>query len=79
MLLLWLAVASSMRPPQPLLTRMYHLPELGIEAASVLQKSLAQLQGVREVLVVAGEQIACLKVEISGFDEDSVENLVKGA
>jgi MFS family permease len=78
MLLLWLAVASSMRAPQALLTRMYHLPELGPEAASALQQSLAQLRGVREVLVVGNEQIACLKVEMSGFDEEAVENLVKG-
>ncbi len=78
MLLLWLVVASGMRAPQALLTRMYHLPELGAGAASALQSSLAQLRGVREVLVVGNEQIACLKVEMSGFDEESVENLVKG-
>jgi MFS family permease len=77
MLLLWLAVASSMRAPQALLTKMYHLPELGPGAASALQASLAQLRGVREVLVVGNEQIACLKVEMSGFDEESVEQLVK--
>jgi Fe2+ transport system protein B len=78
MLLLWLAVASSMRAPQALLTKMYHLPPIGNGAASALQSSLAQLRGVREVLVVGNEQIACLKVEMSGFDEESVENLVKG-
>ncbi len=77
MLLLWLAVASTMRAPQALMTKMYHLPELGEDAAGKLRQSLAQLRGVREVLVVANEQIACLKVEISGFDEESVENLVR--
>jgi hypothetical protein len=60
------------------MTKMYHLPELGEEESRALQKSLAQLRGVNEVLVVAGEQIACLKVEMSGFDEDTVEYLVKG-
>jgi MFS family permease len=79
MLLLWLVVASGMRAPQALMTKMYHLPELNEDAAGKLRQSLAQLRGVREVLVVANEQIACLKVEISGFDEDAVENLVKGA
>ena len=78
MLLLWLVVASSMQAPRPLMTKMYHLPELGDEAARALQQSLAQLRGVSEVLVVAGEQSALLKVEISGFDEDAVEYLVKG-
>ena len=79
MLLLWLAVASTMRPPRPLATRIYHLTEIGADAASVLQSTLAQLRGVSEVLVVANEQIALLKVEISGFDEEAVQNLVKGA
>jgi predicted MFS family arabinose efflux permease len=78
MLLLWLVVASSMRAPQALMTKMYHLPELSEDAAGKLRQSLAQLQGVNEVMVVAKEQIACIKVEISGFDETAVENLVKG-
>jgi len=79
MLLLWLVVASSMRPPQALLTKMYHLPEMDEDAAGKLRQSLAQLRGVKEVLVVAGEQIACLKVEMGGFDENAIENMVKGA
>jgi MFS family permease len=77
MLLLWLAVASGMRAPEPLMTRMYHLPEMDDAAASTLRLSLAQLRGVREVLVVASEQIACIKVEMGGFDEDAVERLVE--
>lgn len=77
MLLLWLAVASGMRAPRPLATRMYHLTEIDAEAASALQASLAQLRGVSEVLVVANEQIALLKVEIGGFDEEKVEKMVK--
>ncbi len=76
MLLLWLGVASTMRAPEALMTRMYHLPELDEDAAGKLRQSLAQLRGVREVLVVGNEQIACLKVEIGGFDEDAVEKLV---
>jgi len=79
MLLLWLVVASGMRAPQALMTKMYHLPELGEDAAGKLRQSLAQLRGVREVLVVGNEQIACLKVEMTGFDEQAVEELVKGA
>src|ERR1019366_8373754 len=63
MLLLWLVVASSMRAPLPLKTMMYHLPELNEDAARKIQQSLAQLRGVREVLAVANEQIACIKVE----------------
>ena len=76
MLLLWLVVASGMRPPRPLATKIYRLNKIDVEAASALQSTLAQLRGVSEVLVVANEQIALLKVEISGFDEDAVQNLV---
>jgi MFS family permease len=78
MLLLWLVVASGMCAPQALTTKMYHLPTLSEDAARKMQNSLAQLRGVSEVMVVAKEQIACIKVEIGGFDEDAVENLVKG-
>lgn len=78
MLVLWLLVASSMQPPKALQTKMYHLKQMNEEEARALKQSLAQLRGVNEVLIVANEQIACLKVEMSGFDEDTVEYLVKG-
>jgi len=76
MLMLWLFVASSMQPPKPLMTKMYHLRELSEEEARMLKQSLAQCRGVSEVLVVAREQIACLKVEMNGFDVEAVEKLV---
>ena len=78
MLLLWLAVASTMQAPRPLATRIYHLKETDEDAARALQLALARLRGVSEVLVVANEQIALVKVEISGFDEKAVEQLVSG-
>lgn len=76
LLLLWLFVAASMQPPKPLMTKMYSLPALSEDAADKLRHSLAQLRGVQEVLVVASEHIACLKVEMSGFDEVAVGALV---
>lgn len=76
MLMLWLFVASSMHPPKPLTTKMYHLRKMTEEEARTMKQSLAQLRGVEEVLIVVDEQIACVKVEISGFDEDGVEQLV---
>jgi len=78
MLLLWLGVASGMRAPRALMTKIYSLPPMDEAQARTLQQSLAQLRGVSEVLVAAGEQIACLKVEINGFDEEAVEYQVKG-
>ncbi len=75
-LLLWLVAASGMQPPAPVRTRLYHLPELDDAAAVELRRRLAQLSGVREVMVVAAERMACLKVDRHGFDEVAVEQLV---
>jgi len=80
LLLLWLVVASGMQPPASVSTKMYHLDEMTADQGVLLQKQLAQLQGVREVMVIATENIACLKVDMKGFDKDAVEQLVtKGA
>ena len=80
LLTLWLLVASTMRPPAAVSTKLYHLGELNAVEGQLLQQQLAQVQGVNEVLVVAAERIACLKVDMQGFDKDAVEQLVlKGA
>jgi hypothetical protein len=42
----------------------------------LLQQQLAQLQGVHEVMVLATENIACLKVDMKGYDKGAVEQLV---
>ncbi|HSM98685.1 MAG TPA: MFS transporter [Gallionella sp.] len=76
LLLLWLVVASGMNPPAAVSTKLYHLNEINEAAAVELQKRLAQVQGVREVMVIAAENIACLKVDMQGFDKDAVEQLV---
>ena len=77
LLLLWLVVASGMNPPAAVSTKLYHLSEMNEAAAVELQKQLAQVQGVREVMVIAAENIACLKVDMQGFDTDAVEQLVR--
>ena len=76
LLLLWLVAASGMQPPAAVRTKLYHLSEMNEAAAVELQKRLAQLQGVREAMVVAAENIACLKVDMQGFDEAAVDKLV---
>ena len=76
LLLLWLIVASTMQPPAAVRTKLYHLTEMTNAQAAQLQQQLAQLQGVREAMVVAAENIACLKVEMQGFDEAAVDKLV---
>ena len=76
LLLLWLAIAAGMQSPTAMRTRLYHLPEMNDMAAAELRQRLAQLHGVREVMVVAAERMACLKVDKHGFDEAAVEQLV---
>jgi MFS family permease len=78
LLLLWLLVASGMRSPAAVRTRLYPLPVMDEAAGKALQNSLMQLKGVREAMVVVAEQMASIKVETSGFDEASVEQLLKG-
>lgn len=79
LLLLWLAAASGMTAPAAVRTRLYHLSEMDEAAAVELRRQLLLLAGVREAMVVAGEGMACLKVDMQGFDEAAVEQLIKGA
>ncbi len=79
LLLLWLLVAGTMKAPAPVRTRLYHVREMGEAQGAELQQKLAQLSGVREVMVVAAEGMACLKVDMQGFDEAAVEKLIEGA
>ncbi len=76
LLLVWLVVASGMQPPLAVRTRMYHLPEMDDVAAGALRQRLVQLAGVREVMVIAAERMACLKVDKHGFDEEAAEQLI---
>lgn len=76
LLLLWLIVASTMQAPAAVRTRMFHLQDMSSVQGALLQQQLAQLQGVREAMVVAAENIVCLKVEMAGFDEAAVDKLV---
>ena len=78
LLLVWLIVAFGMQPPGAVRTKMYHLEKVSSSQGILLQKQLAQLHGVREVMVVAAENIACLKVDMTGFDEDAVKQLIGG-
>ena len=79
LLLLWLLVSAGMKPPGAVRTRLYHLPEMSEAHGMALQQKLVQLPGVREAMVVGAEGMACLKVEMQGFDESAVEKLLGGA
>lgn len=79
LLFVWLIVVSGMQPLAVVRTKMYHLTEMSDAEGAKLQQQLAQLQGVKEALVVAAECMACLKVDMQGFDEVTVERLVTPA
>jgi MFS family permease len=76
LLALWLLVASTMRPPLAVSTKLFHLSALSEAQATQLQQGLQAVQGVREVFVVAAEGVACLKVDMQGYDAAAVEELV---
>ena len=79
LLLVWLVVVSGMQPPAVVRTKMYHLGEMSNAEGAQLQLRLAELKGVREAMVVAAEGMACLKVDMQGFDEQAVERMVTPA
>jgi MFS family permease len=79
LLFVWLIVVSGMQALAVVRTKMYHLEEMSDADGAKLQQQLAKLQGVREALVVAAECMACLKVDMQGFDEETVERLVTPA
>ncbi len=78
LLALWLALAATMKAPAAVRTKMYHVQEMGTDRASGLSRELAALPGVQEALVLANERVAYLKVDMQGFDEKRVVQLLEG-
>nr|WP_151898967.1 MFS transporter [Nitrosospira lacus] len=78
LLALWLLFAATMKAPAAVRTRMYHVEEMDTGKASGLSRQLAALPGVHEALVLASEGVAYLKVDMRGFDEEGVVQLLGG-
>ena len=78
LLLVWLYFAITMKAPAAVRSKMYHVPEMDNQRANGLSRELAALPGVHEALVLANEQVAYLKVDLKGFDEEKVVQLIKG-
>jgi MFS family permease len=78
LLALWLVFAFTMQAPAAVRTRMYHVKEMDTGKASGLSSQLAALPGVHEALVLASEGVAYLKVDMRGFDEKGVVQLLGG-
>ncbi|MEO5655406.1 MAG: MFS transporter [Nitrosospira sp.] len=78
LLTLWLVFAVTMKAPAAVRTKMYHVQEMDTGTASGLSRQLAALPGVHEALVLASEGVAYLKVDMRGFDEEGVVQLLGG-
>lgn len=78
LLALWLALAITMKVPAAVRTKMYHVQEMESGRATGLSRELASLPGVHEALVLASEGVAYLKVDMKGFDETRVVQLLEG-
>ncbi|WP_200808517.1 MFS transporter [Tistlia consotensis] len=71
--LLWLLVAATMPKPAPYSTRLARIGEVSGAEADALVARLAGLAGVVDVVVVAEEHVAYLKVDSRTFDAADLE------
>jgi MFS family permease len=71
--LLWLLLAATMRQPSYLVTRLLRIGHT-VDARQ-LSATLQRLPGVAEVVVVAEEQLAYLKVDSKVFDGETARSL----
>ncbi|WP_184037876.1 MFS transporter [Chitinivorax tropicus] len=77
MMLGWLLVASSMRPPLPVKTQMFHIGDDWQGDVRELSRRLGGLHGVKEAVVIAEERVAYLKVLPQDWDEAGVMKLIQ--
>lgn len=74
---LWLYLASTMKPPLPVKSALYHLGDAWDGDASALSARLSAARGVREAVVMADERVALLKVMRDDWDELIVEQIIQ--
>jgi hypothetical protein len=74
--LLWLLVAATMKQPSYLTTRLIRIGDGWAVHAEELAAKLRQVPGVAEAVVIAGEEIAYLKVDSRTFDADMAKSIV---
>ena len=77
LLVIWLILAYTMKPPAAVRSKMYHVHEMDTNKSQQLSQQLAKLSGVREALVLGQERVAYLKVDMIGFDEENVNKLLE--
>jgi MFS family permease len=75
----WLVASLSMTAPPAIKTRMFRVGTMPADQAELLKAQLAGVAGVVEVMVLAEEGVAMLKVSIKGWDEASARSLLETA
>ena len=73
---IWLLLASRMQQLPAVKNLMYHLPEMNAEDARRLERNLAAVTGVTEVIVAQAEGAAYVKVDSRRFDEAALRKLL---
>ncbi len=73
---LWLVLALGMEAPRYLSTRLLRVGELDPVAAQQLAQRMTAVPGVAEVVVIAEDQVAYLKVDPDSLDEPALEALL---
>ncbi|SEF38722.1 MFS transporter [Nitrosomonas ureae] len=76
LLMVWLVLAATMKSPAAVRSRMYPVGEMDIDQSRELSRQLAAISGVNEALVLVNERVAYLKVDMKGFDEKKVIQLL---
>ena len=71
--LMWFLLAISMRSPRYLGTHMINVGEISEEEATLLAARLTQVTGVAEVVVIAEDGVAYLKVDNHALDTEELE------
>lgn len=70
--LAWLILASSMKSPRYLTTKLVGVGEVSESQAQHLARKFTEVPGVAEVVVIAEEGVAYLKVDRHALDEDAL-------
>lgn len=73
---IWLFLALGMKTPPAVKTQMFHIRELPVSEAETFAHKLAACQGVAEAVVIGEEGVAYLKVNLAGWDEEGVAQLI---
>ncbi len=76
LLMVWLVLAATMKAPAAVRSKMYPVDEMDIDQSRELSRRLAAIPGVYEALVIVNERVAYLKVDMKGFDEEKVIQLL---